>query len=110
MPIAQLVHHEILNGTAGPSRLKGFEGAVHVPNQALQTAQDPAVNFRAVRIGHLRLTALIAIRARIQGEEIVGVVKGAKKLALHFTNARHIKFEVVRRALVIMYQRVASGP
>ena len=91
MPIAELVHDEVLNGSAGAGRLERFERTIHLLNKALKAAQDPAVDFRALGVRHVLLSPLVSVCTGVQGEEIVRVVQGAKEFALDLPNARHVK-------------------
>ena len=82
---------------ARPARvgLERLKRAVHFLDEALKAAQDPAIDFRALGVRHVLLVPLVAVRSGVEREEVVRVVKGAKELALHLTDARHVKLEVV---------------
>ena len=97
MPIAQFIHHEVLDGAACACGLQRLVRRVHFLHKPLQAAQNPAVDLWPVCVSHLRFSTLVAVGPCIEGQEVVRVVQGPEELPLHLTDARHVKLEVVPR-------------
>ena len=97
MPIAQFIHHEVLDGASCACGFQRLVRRVHFLHQPLQAAQNPAVDLWPVCVSHLRFPTLVAVGPCIQGQEVVGVVQGSEELPLHLPDARHVELEVVPR-------------
>ena len=96
VPIAQVVRYELLNRPVGLGGLVLVHLLRHFRHQRLQSAQNPAVNFRTIRRVHRgRGFGIKAVHVGVECKEPVGVVKGAKKLALNFRHAVRIVLQVV---------------
>ena len=97
VPVREFFRGKLLDRTEGTSRLESFHAIDHLSNQRIEFGKNPLIHFWAVGNRNWRFLKFEAIHIRIQREESVSIVKGAKEFAANLVQPVHIKAQVVPR-------------
>ncbi len=97
VPVGEVLAHEFLDGAGRRRGVVVLQTARYLGDQRVQERDDPAVDLGAPGHGYLLFLAREAVDVGVEGEERVGVVERAEKLAAHLVHTLAVELEVVPR-------------
>ena len=99
VPVAQAVVHKLLGLNAEGHHVEAFKGLSRRAHQKLQVGENPAVDVRTLRDGHLRSLRVEAVEPRVVTKECVRVPQLEDEAAAHLISRRRAKVDVEGRVL-----------